>query len=214
MRLFVAVDLPDELADAVEAVQDRLRDAAGLRFTDPAQAHVTLKFLGDVPDPADSRAGAGDSEERSSSSSRDAERPGDADTDRLPELRDAIGTAVDDADAGPFRATVAGLGAFPSAEYIRVVWAGVDAGAEEMSRLHEAVERETTALGFDPADHEFTPHATLARMSDARGKEHVQRLLREADPTVGSFRVEQIRLKKSVSTDDGPRYSTVARFDL
>jgi hypothetical protein len=47
-RLFVSVDLPDELADEVAAIQDEFRDASGLRFTDPAQAHVTVKFLGDV----------------------------------------------------------------------------------------------------------------------------------------------------------------------
>lgn len=184
MRLFVAIDLPDEFAEAVAAVQDRLRDAAGLRFTDPSQAHVTVKFLGDT------------------------------DEDRLPDVREAVETAVDDAGVGSFRATVSGLGAFPSPDYISVVWAGIDAGADEMRRLHEAVERETTAIGFDPEEHEFTPHATLARMNDARGKEHVQRVLRETDPTIGSFRVEQLRLKESVLTDDGPRYSTVARFAL
>lgn len=184
MRLFVAIDLPDGFAEAVAAVQDRLRDAAGLRFTDPSQAHVTVKFLGDT------------------------------DEDRLPDVREAVETAVDDAGVGSFRATVSGLGAFPSPDYISVVWAGIDTGADEMRRLHEAVERETTAIGFDPEEHEFTPHATLARMNDARGKEHVQRVLRETDPTIGSFRVEQLRLKESVLTDDGPRYSTVARFAL
>ncbi|MFC6726125.1 2'-5' RNA ligase family protein, partial [Halobium palmae] len=46
MRLFVSVDLPSSLADSVAAAQEPLADAAGLRFVEPEQAHVTLKFLG------------------------------------------------------------------------------------------------------------------------------------------------------------------------
>ena len=42
MRAFFAVDLSDALADPLAAVQNDLADAAGLRVTDPTQAHVTL----------------------------------------------------------------------------------------------------------------------------------------------------------------------------
>ncbi|AUX09363.1 2'-5' RNA ligase [Halalkaliarchaeum desulfuricum] len=194
MRLFFAVDLPDRLADDVAAVQDRLRDAEGLRFTDPAQAHLTLKFLGDV------------------------------DTDRVEELETAAREAISNAEVEhedgtvapvePFEAEVGGLGVFPSVEYISVVWAGFRTGEAELTALHEALEAETTALGFDPEDHEFTPHVTLARMDDARGKEIVQEAVTETDPTIGRFRVEDVRLKESILTPEGPEYDTVARFEL
>ncbi|SEO58216.1 2'-5' RNA ligase [Halogranum amylolyticum] len=184
MRLFVSIDLPDALADAVADVQKPLRDAKGLTLVDPQQTHVTLKFLGDV------------------------------DEDRLADVEEAIETAVDAAAVGPFEATVAGLGVFPSLDYISVVWAGVEDGADEMTRLHEAVERETTAIGFDAEDHEFTPHVTLGRMKDARGKETVQRAVGGDPPNLGSFRVEQVRLTESTLTPDGPTYETVTRFSL
>lgn len=183
-RLFVSVDLPDRLTEPFENLQRRFADADGLRLTDPAQAHLTLKFLGDT------------------------------DPTRIDELTAALGRAVDSTDVEPFSVEIGGLGVFPSMEYISVVWTGIDAGSVALTTLHEAVERETTALGFDPADHEFTPHVTLARMDDARGKESVQRVVRESDPTVGSFRVTEIRLTESVLTDDGPEYSTVAAFEL
>ena len=183
-RLFLSVDLPDSLADGVAAVQDRFRDAAGLRLTDPEQVHVTLKFLGDTH------------------------------ARRVPAVEDAVETAVDDANVGPFRVELRGLGVFPSLDYISVVWVGVDAGSEELTRLHEAIERETTAIGFDPEGHEFTPHATVARMDDARGKETVQRVVSEETPEVGSFEAEQVRLTESTLTPDGPEYETVTRFSL
>ncbi|MFB6280451.1 MAG: RNA 2',3'-cyclic phosphodiesterase [Haloferacaceae archaeon] len=184
MRLFVSVDLPDALAEPLAGVQDRFRDAGGLRFTDPEQAHVTLKFLGETP------------------------------ADRVGEVERAVADAVDAAGVAPFDATVGGLGVFPSLDYISVVWAGFEAGGAELTRLHEAVEREAVAAGFDPADHEFTPHVTLARMDDARGKDLVQRVVRGADPTVGTFRAAEVRLTESTLTGEGPRYETVARVPL
>ena len=44
-RLFVAVDLPDELADGLTLMQ---AGVPGARWTDPDQMHVTLRFVGEV----------------------------------------------------------------------------------------------------------------------------------------------------------------------
>ncbi|UPW01601.1 RNA 2',3'-cyclic phosphodiesterase [Halorussus gelatinilyticus] len=184
MRLFASVDLPDEFAAEVEAVQDEFADASGLSFTDPEQAHVTLKFLGDV------------------------------NQGELPRVKNALRRAVGKAGVGPFEATYEGLGVFPDLGYIQVLWLGVGEGSEAMTSLHEAIEREVTRLGFDPEDHDFTPHVTLARMEHAGGKELVQENVEELDPTVGTTEVSEIRLTESVLTDDGPEYSTVESFEL
>jgi 2'-5' RNA ligase len=103
---------------------------------------------------------------------------------------------------------------FPSLEYISVVWLGAESGGEQMTRLHEAIEERTTAMCFSAEDHEFTPHVTLARMEHAGGKELVQDLVRERDPTVGTTEVTDVRLKESDLGPDGPEYSTVERIDL
>ncbi|MGQ4556475.1 RNA 2',3'-cyclic phosphodiesterase [Halobellus sp. GM3] len=186
MRLFVSIDLPDRLADAVADAQERFVDAAGLRFVDPAQAHLTLFFIGDV------------------------------DPERLEDIEAALTRAVDDAGVDPFDLRVGGFGVFPSLDYVSVVWAGVRerAGAAETTRLHEAVARELTALGFEGDDHAFTPHVTLARMDDARGKSLVRRVVREGDPDLGAFHVDRINLTESTLRSDGPEYETVASFGL
>lgn len=185
MRLFVSVDL-GELAPEIERLQSLFEGADGLEFTDPEQAHITLTFLGET------------------------------DPERVPELETALRGAVEDAGVEPFRAAVGGLGVFPHPGYIRVVWVGIreDSGAGELQTLQAAVEERTAALGFEPDDHEFTPHATLARMDHAGGKELVQEVVQTRDPDAGTVRVEEIRLTESRLGSEGPEYDTVAAVEL
>ncbi|MWV63524.1 RNA 2',3'-cyclic phosphodiesterase [Halorubrum sp. JWXQ-INN 858] len=185
MRAFFSVDLPDGLAGAVaDAAEPFADDVAGFRPVDPRSAHLTLKFLGDVDD------------------------------DAIDDVRAAGERAVDRADVRPFTCSIAGFGVFPSIEYVRVVWAGIEAGAPELTRLHEALEAETTAIGIDPENHAFTPHVTLGRMTDARGKRRVQDLVRKRHPEIGRFEVDEVRLRESARTHEGPTYRTVERFPL
>jgi 2'-5' RNA ligase len=184
MRLFVSIDLPEALADRIADVQDHFEGASGLDFVDPRQAHITLKFLGETPD------------------------------HRLDAVKSTLEEAVAEADVEPFEATFRGLGVFPSLEYISVVWLGVEDGADRMCRLQEPIERHLVEIGFDPEDHDFTPHVTLARMNHAGGKELVQENVKTRDPTVGTMRVEEIRLTESTLTPDGPSYETRHRVEL
>ena len=184
MRLFVSVDLPDSLADAIADVQAEFEEASGLDFTDPQQAHVTMKFLGDTSE------------------------------HRLDEVVEALEAAVDEADVEPFEATYEGLGVFPSLDYISVLWLGVTDGAEEFVRLQAPIEERLVELGFDEENHEFTPHATLARMKHAGGKELVQEGVKTMNPTVGTATVDSVSLTESTLTHDGPIYETRHRVEL
>src|SRR5947199_9392407 len=50
MRLFIAVDLPDEIRKGLKEVQRDLRSLTETaRWVAPESIHVTLKFLGEVP---------------------------------------------------------------------------------------------------------------------------------------------------------------------
>lgn len=52
MRLFIAIELPDEIRAALAAVQNDLRRAqADVAWTKPDNQHLTLKFLGEVEAP-------------------------------------------------------------------------------------------------------------------------------------------------------------------
>jgi 2'-5' RNA ligase len=51
MRLFIAIELPDEIKQGIARVQEELRKAgADAGWTRPEGIHLTLKFLGEVPE--------------------------------------------------------------------------------------------------------------------------------------------------------------------
>ena len=49
-RLFVAIDLPESTRQLLAGLDPRVR---GVRWTEPAQMHLTLSFFGEVPDETD-----------------------------------------------------------------------------------------------------------------------------------------------------------------
>ncbi len=103
---------------------------------------------------------------------------------------------------------------FPDLDYIRVLWLGIEEGEAELTRLQMAIEHRMTAIGFDPEQHDFTPHITLARMDHAGGKSLVQNQVRSHDPTAGTVTVDAVTLMESRLTPDGPEYEAIKRFPL
>ena len=51
MRLFVAVDLPNEIRKRLADIQQELRPSSGsVRWVAPEAIHITLKFIGETPE--------------------------------------------------------------------------------------------------------------------------------------------------------------------
>ena len=51
MRLFLAIELEDAIRAALAALQTRLKEAeADVRWVEPGNFHLTVKFIGDQPD--------------------------------------------------------------------------------------------------------------------------------------------------------------------
>jgi RNA 2',3'-cyclic 3'-phosphodiesterase len=50
MRLFTAIDMPREVLQNLEALIDRLKPAASLKWSPPSNLHITTKFIGEWPE--------------------------------------------------------------------------------------------------------------------------------------------------------------------
>jgi 2'-5' RNA ligase len=63
-----------------------------------------------------------------------------------------------------FEISVGGLGAFPKAQYARVIWVGLEI-PPELIALHHSLEIETGRLGYAREERPFSPHLTIGRVS-------------------------------------------------
>lgn len=137
---------------------------------------------------------------------------GEVSDDRIAPISEALERAA--AGTKQFDIRVKGIGVFPNLGYIRVVWAGVADGRDEVTSLQQKIERELQPLGFR-AERDFVPHLTIARVKTARGKERLTAFVKDmGDAEFGVTRAQAVELKQSKLTPKGPIYSTLARIEL
>lgn len=106
-----------------------------------------------------------------------------------------------------FDLRVAGVGAFPSKDYVRAIWLGCREGSQELTGLAADLETRCQQAGFRPEARPFTPHLTLGRVKFVRDKEALARSLEGlATVDIGVMRVDSIKLIKSTLAPTGPIY--------
>ena len=194
MRVFAAVELPEELRARVAAAAREL--LAGIRAAKPVAAenlHVTLRFVGDVPGrAAGEQAGA------------------------LAELCGAIGTAT--ASVAPSVAELRGFGAFPNARRPRIVWAGIDDPSGVLAALEGAISSRLEGLGYVRESRPYSAHLTVARLREgARDLGPLSVRLADSQrepPAFGGFPVKSVTVFDSELGRNGSRYTALACFPL
>jgi 2'-5' RNA ligase len=110
----------------------------------------------------------------------------------------------------PFSLEVNGAGAFPNLKRMNVIWVGVGEGWSQVELIFEQTERLLHQLGFSRETRPFSPHITVARVKSGRKRDEIAAFLGHlADESFGTFSVESVRLKQSVLSPSGPKYSTL-----
>ena len=130
---------------------------------------------------------------------------------RLPDVSAALARAV---SVPAFEVQVLGLGAFPTPNRPRVLWAGV-APAPAFGELAVAVDQALVALGFPPEERPFTPHVTLGRVRDGRRDPALmQALVGAAARPFGVLPVARLCLMRSDLSSRGARYTELDGWPL
>ncbi|MFB6175164.1 MAG: RNA 2',3'-cyclic phosphodiesterase [Candidatus Nanohalobium sp.] len=111
-------------------------------------------------------------------------------------------------DTKRFKARIQGLGAFPSEDYIRVIWAGI-----EHPKIYEIQEKASQHEVPSDDKHEFQPHITLLRIENLSPKQ--KKKLKKAfeeyrDTEIGEINVNKVKLFKSELTSEGAEYTEIA----
>lgn len=115
----------------------------------------------------------------------------------------------------PFTCTAEGLGTFGPPQSPRVVWAGINQGADALIELQKVVAETVCKFGLKPEDRLFHPHLTLARVKFARTSRHLrERLASMPAPSPVAFQVSAVQLMRSQLLPAGPTYTVVHQSPL
>jgi 2'-5' RNA ligase len=111
-----------------------------------------------------------------------------------------------------FEISVGSLGVYPNARRPRVIWLGVEA-PQALLAIQRGIDQETSRLGYEAKDQEFSPHLTIARVSRSADYRELKAigdtLETETVGFLGAARVEQVKLYRSDLKPTGAEYSIV-----
>jgi len=187
LRLFVAVDLPGQVREALGRLQGELRrhDLSRLRWVRPQGVHLTLEFLGETP--------AG----------------------RVAAITKALAGAT--GGRRSFSLALGAPGAFGNRRGPRVLWLDVIGDVEPLRELQAAVEEALAEVGFPPEQRKFSPHLTLARVPQPAPPgtaERIAQALQAVTPPQVEFDVREVVLMRSILQPGGAVYERLAAFPL
>ena len=156
-RTFFAFDIDEATRGRIVSAAEGLHSLLGrITWTKPENLHVTMNFLGDVPD------------------------------ESIAELCDLAGGAVGDWDLARDEATftVGPLICFPPHKRARMIWAPVGEGNDVLASLHAVLNRALAAGGWRSESRPFKGHVTVARIKSANVEAAVRQLPDDALGTV------------------------------
>ncbi len=190
LRLFVAVELPEDVRRALAATVTALGRAGvagdAVRWVRPEGIHVTLKFLGATAEA------------------------------QVPAIEDALRAAV--AGMRPFRVQPAGVGSFGGRRRLRVVWVGVEGDVDALAALAARVEQGLAPLGFPAEQRPFAAHLTLGRVRDETPpavREDIFAAMEGLNtPPIPPVPVDRVSLMQSSLGPGGASYRALAVFPL
>jgi RNA 2',3'-cyclic 3'-phosphodiesterase len=190
VRLFVALDLPDDvrraIGESVERLKPVCRDARWMRTEN---MHVTVKFIGHVPD---------------------------GDAQGVDGIRAALaGIHSDQTVEMRFR----GTGFFPNERRPRVFWCGIEA-SPNLAQLAGEMDRALEPQGVPIEKRPYVPHLTLARLDAADESVHsaaeMKRLVQEAEKLknfdFGAARETEFHLFESILKRSGAEYKKLESY--
>ena len=128
-------------------------------------------------------------------------------------LLEALTAALDTVRAAPFTLELTNRGRFPARGPARVLWLGV-ADSPPLAELHAATGRGIESVGLQLDGRPFTPHVTLARLTDAAGRQIADEFLAGGPIRGAAFPVERITLCESERTPEGAVHTPLHEVPL
>lgn len=176
MRCFIAIDMPQEVKEELEKIQNQIKSSEiKAKWVKPELFHLTLYFIGEI---------------------------NDFKVNQIKELLKQIKTKIKS-----FEAKLNNLGFFTSKNFIRVLWIGVEPN-EKFKQLYEVINKELKKIKINSHE-KFESHITLARIKWLKDKKAFIEKIKKIKPKEINFIINEIKLKKSILTKEGPIYEDI-----
>lgn len=116
----------------------------------------------------------------------------------------------------PFELSLNGVNGFPTSEQPRVLWIGVDDGAEAMANLNRSIEDTLSDWGVNKDRNPYAPHMTMGRLKKAgRWNEKMLDLVhRHRNHDGGTCTIDKVTVFSSFFDPGGPTYTPMSRIKL
>jgi 2'-5' RNA ligase len=187
MRVFVAIDINEEIRASIRALQGELMREAGtgkreVKWVEPTNIHLTLKFLGEI---------------------RDEEI-----TDVCKIVESVVGRH------SSFKLSIESLGYF-GGRSARVLWVGVSEDKQALCQLQEDLEGKMEKGGWTKEERVFTGHLTVCRIKNVRAGQRIAEVSANyKDFKAGFVSVDSVNVYQSELTPKGPIYSVLGSYSL
>ncbi len=114
-----------------------------------------------------------------------------------------------------FSASIKGLGIFPRPQRPRVIWAGMEEGAEQLCRIQEQFDQVLEEKGFPRENKKFHPHLTLGRVKALKRPAPLLQVMEDYQETLfGRFQVRDLCLFKSDLLPTGAVYTRLEKIPI
>lgn len=187
MRVFIAVDIDEEIKKALGDLQQQLQNKAGTKKGDvtwvqPDNTHLTLKFLGEVADKKVAK----------------------------------VCEIVKEVAAGceRFELDIEEVGCF-GGKSARVVWVGTGQGSDKLCELQADIDRRLGSVGWPKEKRKFTGHLTLARIRRPQAGVILAQMAEDyKELKLGTISVDSVYVYQSELTPQGPIYTRLGSYTL
>ncbi len=187
MRVFIAIDIGEEIRRGLADLQTELQSKVDIKKSDvkwvnPKNIHLTLKFLGEIKD-------------------KDV-------VEVCNITKEAAGRHKS------FELDVESVGYF-GGKSARVLWIGTGKGCDNLLELQNDLERQLDSAGWPAEKRQFSGHLTLCRIRNPRaGFELAQMSESYRDFKLGTVSVNSVSVYQSQLMPSGPIYIVLGNYKM
>ena len=187
MRVFIAIDINDQIRNGIGNLQQKLSAEADIKKSDvkwvrPESIHLTLKFLGEIKDA------------------------------QCVEVCNITEEVV--ANHKNFELDIESVGCF-GGKSPRVLWVGMGAGSNQLRELAKNLDEKFTSAGWPEETRDFTGHLTVCRIRNSRAGVKLAKLAQNyEDAKLGDISVDSITVYQSQLKPAGAIYTVLGKYNL